>query len=158
VSARLIAVALLVLLAGCAGHDESIEAACTELVLDYAYHRDRLDPDAVAALFSDDATMSVLGDVYNGRAAIKQRMIDGRGGPVTRHLMSTIRIFPIDRDRATGVSYATVYMAPRNDTDNPLTVEGFAGIGEYHDEFVRTAEGWKIKVREFRPVFTYADQ
>lgn len=150
--------AFVLLAAGCAPQTESIEAACTELVLDYAYHRDRLDAEQVANLFTDDATMSVLGDVYDGREAIRKRMLDGQSGPVTRHLMSTIRIFPIDDLRATGVSYVTVYLAPRRDSQNPLAVEGFAGIGEYHDEFVLTDSGWKIAQREFRPAFVYEDQ
>ena len=156
---RLAILAILISLVGCApAQDESIVGACTDLVLDYAYHRDRLAPDDVANLFTEDALMEVLGEVFEGRAAIRQRMIDSKGGPVSRHLMSTIRIFPEGPDSATGVSYATVYLAAPTDVEGPLAVEGFAGIGEYHDTFIRTAQGWKIAAREFRPVFVYADQ
>ena len=51
--------------------------------------------------------------------------------------MSTIRIFPVDQNTATGVSYVTVYSAP----PGVNVVEGFAAVGEYHDEFVRTDAG-----------------
>ena len=66
--------------------------------------------------------------------------------------MSTMRIVPDGEDRATGVSYVTIYNAPPGVTE----VEGFLLIGEYHDEFVRTEEGWKIQTRELRPVYRYA--
>lgn len=72
-------------------------------------------------------------------------------GSSIRHLMSTIRITPIDADNATGISYATIYSAPAGST----TVEGFTLIGEYHDTFVRTAKGWKISKRELHTAFNY---
>ena len=63
----------------------------------------------------------------------------------TVHLMSGIRI---DQDSATsahGTSYVTVYTTPAG--DGPHDVTGFAAIGEYHDEFRKTAEGWQIARR-----------
>ena len=125
--------------------------ACEAVVLDYAYYRDRPDADAVANLFTEDAVLQVLGREYAGRKAIHDRIVAGEGGPVFRHMMSTIRIFPVDGDLATGVSYVTVYSAPGE--DGPVPVESFAAVGEYHDEFVRTESGCKIKRRDFVPVF-----
>jgi ketosteroid isomerase-like protein len=147
---------LTIALCACAPQ-ESIESACESLVLDYAYYRDLLDAERIAELFADDATMSIRGEVFSGRAAIKKRIQDTSDDPATRHLMSTIRIFPVDSDRATGVSYVTVYLGPRGKEMGPSPVEGFAAIGEYHDSFVRTADGWKIASREFRPAFVYED-
>lgn len=132
--------------------------ACRDLVLDYAYYRDLLDADAVAGLFTEDATMTVLGQTYEGRAAIHKRIADTRQsgqGPMTRHLMSTIRIFPDGADKASGVSYVTVYGAPGRRI--PADVEGFMAVGEYRDRFVLTQSGWKIAERIFVPVFNYRD-
>ena len=78
----------------------SIEQACSKLVRDYAYYRDRPDPQAVAQLFTENAQMHLMGQVYQGRDAIRARTAAGIGGPVYRHLMSTIRIFPLDKNRA----------------------------------------------------------
>ena len=128
-----------------------IEQACTDLVLDYAYYRDLLAADTVAELFTEDAQMLVLGDEFVGRDAIRARLEAGRTGPLYRHLMSTIRIFVDSADHARGVSYVTVHAAPPGDLPRPLGQP--VGVGEYHDEFVRTADGWKIKRREFVPVF-----
>ncbi len=126
--------------------------ACTDLVLDYAYYRDRPDAAGVANLFTEDARMTVLGQTFEGRQAIHDRIVAGADGPIFRHMMSTIRIFPQDEATATGVSYVTVYNAPRG--EGPQPVERFAGVGEYHDKFVRTADGWRIAEREFVLVFT----
>ena len=144
-------VALLsLLLPVCAMAD--VRQACTDLVLDYAYYRDRPDAAGVANVFTEDARLSVLGQTYTGRKAIHDRIVAGADGPIFRHMMSTIRIFPQDAKNATGVSYVTVYSAPRG--EGPQPVERFAGVGEYHDKFVRTDEGWRIAEREFVLVFT----
>lgn len=148
-----IAVLIAVLLPMAAAGDTrlDIERACTELVLDYAYFRDRQNADAVADLFAPDAVLKVLGQDYVGNDAIRARIQQGRGGPVFRHMMSTIRIFVDDQDHARGVSYVTVYSAAAGDLPRPLGDP--LGVGEYHDRFVRTDSGWKIQYREFIPVF-----
>lgn len=128
-----------------------IERACTDLVLDYAYFRDRQDADAVAELFTADAVLQVLGQDYVGKEAIRARIAQGQGGPVFRHMMSTIRIFIDDDGHARGVSYVTVYSAAAGELPRPLGAP--LGVGEYHDRFVYTDAGWKIQHREFVPVF-----
>lgn len=133
------------------GH-EDVQRACTDLVLDYAYYRDRPDAEGFAGVFTEDGELTVLGQTFVGRQALIERLKDAHKGPSFRHLMSTIRIFPIDAQRARGVSYATVYSAPAGESE----VNGFAAMGEYHDEFVLTAQGWRIAKREFIPVYTQA--
>ena len=129
----------------------AIERACTDLVLDYAYYRDRPDAQRVADLFAEEAILTVLGQQFKGRDAIRARLQGAAQGPVFRHLMSTIRIFVESDRRATGVSYVTVYSAPSGDLPAPLSVP--LGVGEYHDVFVSTDAGWKIERRSFVPVF-----
>lgn len=132
----------------------SIRQDCIDLVLDYAFYRDRPDAAGVANLFTEDGVIELLGDRFVGKEAIHARIEAGVGGPVFRHLMSTIRIFPQDLDHAQGISYVTVYVAAPG--EGPRPVESFAGIGEYHDDFVRTAAGWKIQNRKYVPVFVPA--
>lgn len=131
---------------------EAIEAACESLVLDYAYYRDREDlqlaAQGVAAVFTEDATLTVSGQSFTGRQAIHDRIADQTDPPLFAHLMSTIRIFPQSATKATGVSYATVYVAPRPAQGSALA-EGFAAVGEYHDEFRLTEQGWRIAKRTF---------
>jgi uncharacterized protein (TIGR02246 family) len=117
--------------------------ACTNLVYGYAYHRDQFNADEFANLFTENASLTVVGQTWVGREDIRQRIEGLKTGSSIRHEMSTIRIVPVDDDHATGVSYATIYSAPAGE----YSVSGFVLMGEYHDDFVRTAEGWKISKR-----------
>jgi uncharacterized protein (TIGR02246 family) len=137
--------------AGHADNHKRVIEACTNLVLDYAYFRDRPDAEGVADLFTEDAQLTVLGQTFAGRAAIAERIRDAADGPVFRHMMSTIRIFPDDETYAHGVSYVAVYTAPAGQLPGPLHQP--AAVGEYHDRFVLTESGWKIARREFIAVF-----
>lgn len=127
---------------------------CINLVTDYAYHRDRFDAAEFSNLFTEDASLSVGNQTWEGRSNIRAR-IEGldKSGSI-RHLMSTIRIEPIDELHARGVSYATIYTAAAGSN----STEGFAIIGEYHDRFVLTDDGWKISNRELKSVFSYEDK
>jgi len=131
-----------------------VEDACTDLVLDYAYYRDRPDAEAFADVFADDAVLVVLGQEFVGREAIAARLRNAGSGPVYRHMMSTIRITPVGDDKASGVSYVAVYSASAGDLPRPLGQP--LAIGEYHDQFARTPAGWKIQRREFVSVFAPA--
>ena len=93
----------------------------------------------------------MLGQDFVGREAIRARLQGAEQGPVFRHMMSTIRIFVESDARATGVSYVTVYSAPPGALPRPL--DNPLGVGEYHDTFVLTPQGWKIQRRDFVPVF-----
>ena len=57
-----------------------------------------------ADLFTEDAQLTVLGQTFAGRSEIARRIRDAAGGPVFRHMMSTIRIFPDDETHAQGES------------------------------------------------------
>jgi hypothetical protein len=120
---------------------------CRQVVLDYAYYRDRPDADGVANLFTLDGTFTIGPDTFSSREAIRNRIALGTDGPLFRHMMSTIHIEPVSKDEASGISYATVYVAPPGDL--PRQVSAFAALGEYHDSFVREGGTCKIKVREF---------
>lgn len=130
---------------------DAVARDCHALVTDYAYYRDRYDADAYADLFAQDAVLSVLGNEYVGRAAIKRRLVEDAEKPVTHHHMTTIKLMPGDEKTAYGVSYVVVYSEPAAG-DLPVTTKGFLAAGEYHDTFVLTDDGWKIGRRQFRPV------
>lgn len=134
-----------------ASYAEDVYRDCINLVTDYAIYRDRFDAEGFSSLFTEDASLTVGGQTWVGRANIRERIVGINNGSSIRHLMSTIRITPVDADNATGISYATIYSAPAGSS----TVEGFTLIGEYHDTFVRTSEGWKIRKRELHTAFNF---
>ncbi|MFK7863752.1 MAG: nuclear transport factor 2 family protein [Pseudohongiellaceae bacterium] len=141
---------VLLLTTGIAVAQESVYWACSNLVTDYAFHRDQFNAEEFANLFTEDASLTVVNQTWVGRSEISQRIEDLKTGSTIRHEMSTIRIVPIDENHATGVSYATIYAAPEGIT----TVNGFVLMGEYHDEFVRTSDGWRISKRVLIPKYS----
>ncbi|MDP6377773.1 MAG: nuclear transport factor 2 family protein [Pseudomonadales bacterium] len=136
-----------------AGTDAQIKRACRELVLDYAYYRDRRNARRFADVFTDDAQLNVLAETWHGRQSIHDRLAgQPDDAPILRHLMSTIRIFVENESEARGVSYVTIVTAPANPSGSAIA-DTFTAVGEYHDQFRRTARGWKIARRTFVPVF-----
>ena len=157
---RVFSIFLSGLLISCQQDDQSFDysKACSSVVHDYAYLRDRHDGQGVASLFTSEGSYSIFGETFLGRKAIRERVVGAEEGPVTRHLISTIEIEVEGAGKVRGVSYVTIYIGPRSGSTNPTEVEGFAGIGEYHDRFVVDAGECLIESREFVPVFTYQDK
>lgn len=110
--------------------------------------------DQYVALFTEDGTWAVLGggllpaQERRGRGEIivaaRDRRLAGIQGPGTssRHIISTIAVVFDSPDRAQVRSYLQVFRDTMTDHPTP------AGVGEYHDTFTRTPEGWKIQRRE----------
>jgi SnoaL-like protein len=134
--------------------DVSIERACERLVLDFAYFSDRQDYEALAALFTKHGTMErPSGDTLIGHDAILESYRSRGAGRITRHICTNIRITVESADRARGLTYAVVYSAT---TSRPpeahfgIKADARQLIGEFEDEFVRTAEGWRFASRRAR--------
>lgn len=129
---------------------EDAKIACTDLVMDYAHHRDNFNAESFANLFTEDGVLVIGEDRWQGRAAIQARIEALDNSATTRHYMSSIRVSPIDADHASGVSYVVIYRAPQG---NPA-ISGPILIGDYIDRYVRTEAGWKIAHRELVTTFT----
>ena len=129
----------------------AIEHACERLVLDAVDFVDRQDYAGFAALFVPDGAMvRPSGDQLVGPPAILKAYTSRPGGRITRHVCTNIRITVESPDRARGLTYAVVYGANAGEQ-----VEGAFGVqaearrlvGEFEDEFVRTNDGWRFRLR-----------
>lgn len=121
-------------------------ASCHELVLDYASYRDQEDADKFAGLFTADGALTVLGQTFVGHKAIAARLAN-KDGPILRHMMTNIRITPVDETYATGVSYALIYGGARS--AGPIMVANFTAMGEYYDVYQYSADGCRFSERKF---------
>ena len=130
-----------------AAQKREIISDCTELIHDYAYYRDLRDPEQVANLFTQDGGMQARGEWSIGHEALKAHVLSDDMSTVSMHLISTIKIFPIDENNATGVTYFAVANEPKAEGGRPATMESFRAIGQYHDKMVRTEDGWKFAER-----------
>ena len=128
----------------------AVEHACTRLALDYSHYADSAQFDAWAALFTEDAEMVLMGQRHKGRAAIRASV--GKGDPnavASFHSLSNIRIDVVNAELARGTVGVTLFMAPKVNGVGSAKVMAPAAIGNYHDTYKKTAEGWRIARREF---------
>ena len=155
-----LAVALLCTLSGAQGQAltgsqlQQIKQACETLVLDYANHRDQSRGEKLAQLFTEDAELSVNGQTFVGREALRNRF-KAPASQTFRHMMSNVQITVTGESQATGVSYVLIFAGaidPLNPSA-PIVVSNFLAMGEYHDTFELTDAGWRIASRRFVPVF-----
>ena len=118
----------------------------TDVIHAYCRNVDLVNPAAIAALFTDDCTVDYgpgLGTPTSGARELEERL--GRGLPrfaATSHHVSNIEItFSGDGASATTITY--LYAWHRHPGDEP-DAHLWA---RYHDQFVRTADGWRIRER-----------
>ena len=68
---------------------------------------------------------------------------------------TNILIDVVDENHAKGRAYYTFYYD--GEGRDPALLTGPMAVGQYRDEFIRTAEGWKFSHREPKNVFMRAD-
>jgi hypothetical protein len=132
-----------------------IEQECRDLVIAVAQLGDHRQAEEAAALFSEDCTWIRGGRPYRGREGIIESYARISPTQVTRHMSANSLVTVRDDERAEGVTY---YMAlhhdPGMDTPElPLPLDPPFSMGEWHDRFVRTPEGWRIAHRETKRLF-----
>lgn len=134
---------------------EQIEAtlAVQALVGRYAHLADAGRMEECATLFAPDATVLVIGKERTGRAAIQgwlEAMAASSGARVGKHIVSVVVVEAGQSGHASARSDMLYVSAA------PGTPWQVLAIGEYHDQFVESAQGWCFARREI--VFTSQPQ
>lgn len=132
----------------------AIQQLCETVSIQYARALDGKDPEGVAQAFAPDGVWEVLGNRMQGRAAIiaywQSRLADWTSDHGRVHQISNQVIEVIDRDHARGTSTAVIYFLSTTEGNNKELVPQL--IAQNNDEFVRTAEGWKLKQRRIERI------
>jgi hypothetical protein len=133
-----------------------IEAACTRLIHAYCRFIDFGEAGRVGDLFSVDGVWEGADRPMEGRAAIVAGFapLSSSTRRVMRHLCTNVTIDVVDADEARGLTYWVNYRG-RLGHDEALPVPSGppAFAGEYHDRFIRTADGWRIAHRKANVAF-----
>ena len=125
----------------------SDELAIRELVASYADAVVRRDADAWSATWAEDGEWHILGNATRGRDAVVS---------LWKQLMAAVpfvvqvpghALIEVDGARATGRWYITEY-GKSADGSGSLT------LGVYHDEYTRSAEGWRFLRRRFDALYS----
>lgn len=118
--------------------------ALRRLTHDYAWCVDTFNLDGLVELFTEDAVFdgTPTGVAYMGGATAIRDFFQAQFAMTTHmlHVASNQR-FDIDGDSARGTVY---YIAQARTKDGGDAV----GRGYYEDTYVRTAEGWRIRLRK----------
>lgn len=128
------------------------EAACRRLVVAFAQHVDHREFEKAAALFADDGVWERHGQRLTGRESILALLLDRPETTVERHVMTTIRITRLSAVECAGTSYVMIFRAQAEPGTVP-TLAGPSGIGEFHDRFRLTEDGWRFSYRTTVPAF-----
>lgn len=131
-----------------------IERACERLILDAVHYTDHRDYAAFAALFTPAGSLSRPGGApLIGPAAIQKSYEARPAQRLTRHLCTNIRVTVDSSERAHALT--TVLLVTGNCAEPPPDHFGWSAdskqlVGEFEDEFERTAQGWRIRARQAR--------
>ena len=133
-----------------------IERACERLSVQFGLFNDTGRFRELADLFTHDGRLvrPLAPDApLQGREAILNDFTEKLRGFTVRHVFTNILINVEASDRATGITYYTVYR--QEGVANPgqaFDFEGVVYLGEYHDVFVHTTDGWRFQARDGRIV------
>ena len=127
--------------------------AISDLVHAYCQGVDRLDPDAVARLFTEDGAFVAYAEPgateptsrSEGRDAIKKAIGMARYYKRTTHTVGN-HMAVVDGDRATGETRVVAYHVLGDEGAETLMIWHI----RYLDAYVRSTEGWRIGERVLR--------
>lgn len=136
-----------------------IQQECRDLVTKLNHYNDHRRSEEAAALFAEDGAWIRRGRPIRGKAELLASFQRG-GTRVNRHVGAATLITVQDEDHAEGVTY---YLALHHDPGTgdaklPLPFEPPTTMGEWHDKFVRTPQGWRFAERSTVRVFAGGEE
>jgi 3-phenylpropionate/cinnamic acid dioxygenase small subunit len=125
----------------------------TEVLYRYASALDGRKPELLRAVFLEDAIFTIGAGVgeFRGPDAIAEVVMEFLGGLETSQHIVTNPVIELDGDRARSRCYlhAQHYLPDQRTGGNTLEIGG-----TYHDDLVRTDDGWRIAKRELEVTWT----
>lgn len=132
----------------------AIRQECETTSFRYARYLDGKDWQHLPEVFAPDGVWEVLGNHMAGRDAIrdywKSRTADWAPTHGRLHQIANQVIDVIDRDHAVGTSSVVIYFFDTAPGANAALQPSL--IATNHDEYVRTPEGWRLKLRRIERV------
>jgi NAD(P)-dependent dehydrogenase (short-subunit alcohol dehydrogenase family) len=130
--------------------DDADHLALERLIIEAAWRVDDGRSDTLHDLFTEDGALTLGSTVLTGRQAIRawgRQLEDARTYRCIRHVAGNMRFVRLNEGEAEGVTVLTVFMDDETHSAVPWVV------GEDHDRFVRTEQGWRFKSRRWTQLF-----
>ncbi|WP_411152559.1 nuclear transport factor 2 family protein [Streptomyces sp. A30] len=135
-----------------------IEWQLAKLNTSFAHHLDRAEYEPLIAVFAPDGLFVRHGTPLRGHDEIRKAMSE-RLPMTTRHLVTNTHFYDMTEDTAKAVLYTLVQAGPPRRDGRPLVYQARqVTLMEFHNEYVRTTDGWRIARLENLPVFVPEDQ
>ena len=123
----------------------------SRLVIEHAWRADHGHADTIHELYADDAEVDAW--TVRGQAAIRElgrQVADAPPWRTVRHVCGNMRFVKRGPDEAEGITVLTVFMVEGDDAATTLPYR----VGEDHDRFVRTKDGWRFLRRRHVELFS----
>ncbi len=123
--------------------------AIEALVTEYAYLLDHRLWDDVAGLCTDDAVLFIRGREIVGQQGLAEwaEYRAQKKSRRTQHQMTLLRLEPVEPDLIRGTAALVLHVAKTGSSGTYVDL-----VGEYQDEYARTAEGWRFRRRRLVPI------
>ena len=135
---------------------EADHVQLSRLVTEHAWRADNGRADTIQELYVDDGELMLGPTPLRGREAILEwgrQLVANPPWRVIRHVCGNMRFVSNGPAEAEGTTILTVFMVAGSET---ATTQPFS-VGEDHDRFVRTEEGWRFVSRRWVELFARGD-
>ena len=128
----------------------------SRLVLEHGWRTDNGVADTIHELYVEDGVLELGPVVLRGKEAIRdwgRRIVATPPWRLIRHVCGNMHFVSDGPDAAHGTTVLTVYMVAGSDSATTLPFN----VGEDHDRFVRTGDGWRLVSRRWVELFARGD-
>jgi SnoaL-like protein len=127
----------------------------SRLVIEHAWRTDNGRADTLHELWADDGELDLGSTVLGGRQAIAdwgRQLVESPPWLTIHHVCGNMRFVMDGPDAAVGSTILIVFM----DTNGTKSSIPF-NVGEDHDRFVRTEQGWRFASRRWVELYHRGD-
>ena len=135
---------------------ESDHVQLSRLVTEHAWRVDNGRADTLHELYIDEGELMLPPGPVRGREALLEwgrQIVDNTSWKTIRHVCGNMRFVYDGENAASGTTVLTVYMIAG---EQPSTTVPF-NVGEDHDRFLRTGQGWRFASRKWVELFARGD-
>lgn len=133
-----------------------LEHALAQVLVRYASACDRRDWALLGDVFTPDCTTDYCGRICRGVDEVRHMIsthLDGCGP--TQHLLGNLQVDPAD---ASGAPRSTIHVRAVHQGLLGRAPLRYDAVGTYEDQWVHTADGWRIRHRRMSMLLELGDR
>ena len=135
---------------------ETDHVQLSRLVTEHAWKIDNGHADTIHELYVDDGELILPPGPVRGHNALREwgrQIVDHTPWQTIRHVCANMRFIYDGDNAAIGTTVLTVFMVTGEQASTTVPYN----VGEDHDRFVRTEQGWRFASRRWVELFVRGD-